>query len=349
MLAITLNDLRHRARQFTIAVVGAGLLFAMGLLLSGLANGFAVEIHDTVVGLGTNSFVVAKGAPGRLAALPPIPAASVYAVAAEPGVRQVEPLVITPSTVVEGNSVTNVVLVGRLPGTDSALVLHGGRHVADNGEAVVDERLGLSLGQRFSVSGRQFRVVGLVEGQTLLGGLPEVDMTLDDAQAVAFRGAPLVSTVATVGRPTSLPSGLTTFSAAGIERSSLAGVKTAVSSIDNSRSFAWFVAAIIVAALVYVTALQRTRDFAVLKALGCSSGRLFVGLASQAVLITLAAALFGIVLSNFMKGIFDQPVVVPASAYVALPTAAVIVGLLASLIALRRAVAVDPVMAFAGA
>ena len=38
ILAITLQDLRFRARQFLIAVAGAGLVFAMGLLMSGLAT-----------------------------------------------------------------------------------------------------------------------------------------------------------------------------------------------------------------------------------------------------------------------------------------------------------------------
>ena len=52
----------------------------------------------------------------------------------------------------------------------------------------------------------------------------------------------------------------------------------------------WLVAAIIVAALLYVSALQRVRDFAVLKALGSSSLALFGSLALQAVVVTLLAA-----------------------------------------------------------
>ena len=62
------------------------------------------------------------------------------------------------------------------------------------------------------------------------------------------------------------------------------------------------VAVFIVAALVYVTALERTRDFAVLKALGASSGMLFAGLVVQAVVVSLAAAAIAALVSNFMKG-----------------------------------------------
>jgi putative ABC transport system permease protein len=122
----------------------------------------------------------------------------------------------------------------------------------------------------------------------------------------------------------------------------------AVSSIDNSRSFMWLIAAVIVAALIYVTALERTRDFAVLKALGSSSGLLFAGLATQAIVVALAAAAVGAVISNFMTGLFAQPIDTPANAYVVLPVAALAIGLVASLAALQRAVSVDPAVAFSG-
>jgi putative ABC transport system permease protein len=49
-----------------------------------------------------------------------------------------------------------------------------------------------------------------------------------------------------------------------------------------------------------------------------------------------------------MTGVFNQPVTVPSSAYATLPLVAVIVGLLASLVALRQATNADPVKAFAG-
>jgi putative ABC transport system permease protein len=90
------------------------------------------------------------------------------------------------------------------------------------------------------------------------------------------------------------------------------------------------------------------RDFAVLKALGSSSAALFGSLCLQAVIVTLLAAGLGTVLSTFMTGIFSQPVTIPTSAYTTLPIVAVVVGLLSSLVALRRATGADPVAAFGG-
>jgi putative ABC transport system permease protein len=45
----------------------------------------------------------------------------------------------------------------------------------------------------------------------------------------------------------------------------------------------------------------------------------------------------------------DLTIEIPASAYIALPIVAVAVGLIASLFGLRRAVMVDPALAFGGA
>jgi putative ABC transport system permease protein len=348
MLAITLHDLRFRARQFLIAIVGAGLVFAMTLLLAGLAAGFGVEVNQTVSGMGSQAWVVTRGSSGRVAALSPLPAMAEFPVNTAVGVRRADPVIVVPQAASIGNQLTSVLLVGYTSGGLGIPPVLTGRPVRRNGEAVVDTRLGIGLGQRFSVSGHLLRVVGTVSGRTLLGGIADAYVSLADAQAIVFEGRPLVSAILTAGVPRSLPAGLTAMSNAQVEDRSLAQMDSASSSIDNSRLFMWIIAAVIVAALVYVTALERTRDFAVMKALGASSGALFLGLATQAILVALAAAAIGALLSTFLSGIFAQPVDIPSGAFIALPLSALGVGLLASLVALRRAISVDPAMAFAG-
>lgn len=350
MLTITLQDLRFRSRQFIIAVVGAGLVFAMTLLLAGMAAGFGVEINQTVTGLGAQSWVLASGSVGRIAALSPIPQSDVAVVAHAPGVTQADPLVVVPQAAqVPGLPAKSVNLIGYRPGGLGTPTAVTGHTVTGPGQAVVDTRLGLGVGRHFTVSGHLFRVVGTVTDRTLLGGVADAYVTLREAQNVVFGGQPLIGAVLTTGVPRDLPAGLARLSNTQIERASLAQLSSAVSSIDNSRGFMWVIAAIIVAALIYVTALERTRDFAVLKALGSSSRLLFAGLAAQAVAVALAAAVVAAIIANFMTGLFAQPVDIPGSAFVVLPLSAVIVGLLASVAALRRAVSVDPSAAFAGA
>lgn len=348
MINITLSDLRYRARQFTIATIGAGLAFAMALLLAGLVAGFSVEIDQTVSGLGATSWVVKTGSTGRIASLAPLPQSTVLAVAAEPGVRRAIPIAVVPQTAQLAHSADGVTLIGLGGGGLAAPPLQQGHEVEGSGQAVVDARLHLSPGAVFTVDGRRFTVVGVTSGRTLFGGEPDTYVTLADFQSAVFEHQPIINAVLTVGTPQHLPAGLVTLTNDQIEQASLSQMGNAVSSINNSKYFMWLVAAVIVASLVYVAALERKSDFAVLKALGASSRALFVGLAIEAVAVTLIAAGFGALIAQFMSGIFQQPVDIPTSAYVVLPLSAVVVGLLASLSALRRAISADPAAALAG-
>ena len=134
----------------------------------------------------------------------------------------------------------------------------------------------------------------------MFAGQPNVYVSLADAQRILFRGRPLIGAVLATGRPQNMPAGLTARTGREIERASLTQMASAVSSISNTRVLMWAIAAFLVAALIYVSSLQRTRDFALLKALGASSAMLFAGLAVQAVLVALSAATISVALSTRM-------------------------------------------------
>jgi putative ABC transport system permease protein len=347
VLAITIADLRHRLRQFLIAVVGAGVVFALALLLTGMAAGFSREIERTVASAQADSWLVPDGASGPFTSALAIPGDTVREVADLDGVEHADGMVISLQSVTKpAGDRERVMMIG----TNATGGLHptDGRSARTAYEAVVDRRLDLSVGDSFVLGERTFAVVGVVDGMTLYGGSPDAWISLGAAQAVLFGGQDLVTTVAVRGEPDSVPSGLTSMTPKQVETDSLGPMKDAVSSVDNSRLLMWLIAVIIVAALVYVSALQRTRDFAVMKAVGASTWNLFVGVAVQAVLITLAAAVFAVSTAWIFRPAYTVPVEVPTSAYLALPVVAVVVGVLASLIALRRAVTVDPALAFGG-
>jgi putative ABC transport system permease protein len=353
VLTITLFDLRSRARQFVICIIGASLVFAMTLLLAGLSAGFRNEITQTVQGFGASTWVVQKGTAGRVGSLAPISAAYASEVAASPGVGRANPVVIVPQPATRGRSVagsinsSDIVLIGQTAGAMRREALTTGHWPRAPGEAVTDTDFNVGIGQYFTTSGHVFRVVGRIEGRTLLGGQADVYVSLADAQAVVFGGRQLISAVLTTGVPTRLPAGLTAYSNNYVELSSLNEMSAAVSSVDGARSFMWVIAAIIVASLVYVGALQRTRDFAIMKAMGSSTRLLFLGLAGQAVIVSVLAACLAAIIANFMGGLFALNVAIPPSAFATLPLSAILVGLVASLAALRRAVSIDPAMAFA--
>jgi len=349
VLTVTLADLRYRYRQFLIAVVGAGVVLAMAILMAGLADGFRVEINRTVGAVHADRWVVSHKSNGRLTAVATFAQGNVATVRKEKSVARADGVIVLPQEVarVNGKSVSVNVMAMPINGIGSPTA-DTGKGISKSGEVVADPHVGVKPGGDFTLGAAKFHVVGLVKDRTLDGGMPLIYMTLRDAQKVAFGGQPLVTAIATKGVPSTAPPGLDVLSNERVEHQTLQTLASAVASIRNSRTLMWVVATIIVAALIYVSALQRVRDFAVLKALGSTSAVLFMSLCIQAVTVTLIAAGFAAVACNFMKGVFNQPVVIPESAFVTLPIVAVAVGLLSSLVALRTATGADPVAAFGG-
>jgi putative ABC transport system permease protein len=349
MWGLTFADLKYRYRQFAIAVVGAGFVLAMALLLAGLAEGFSAEMTRTVGAVGAQRWVLSQNAAGRIAAEGVFPESDATLISHSPGVTRASPLVIAPQQVARIGGVSKTINVfGVVLGGMGDPAVASGQPLSGPGQVVANSTAGARTGTEITVGTMRFRVVGQVHDRTLLGGGPIFYMTLHDAQNLALGGRPLVTAVVTVGAPAQVPAGLSVLTNGTVVHSGLTGLSGAVKSINNSKVFMWAVAAIIIAALLYVSALQRLPDFAILKALGSSSLVLFGSLALQAVVVALAAAAFAMVICNFMDGMFAQPVVIPASAFATMPIVAIAVGLISSLFALRRVVSADPAAAFGG-
>src|SRR6202023_2551233 len=112
MLLAALRDMQWRRRRFVIAIVSTGLVFAMTLVLTGLANGFRVEAQHTVDSMGVDAFVVKTGAAGPFLGSTPFPDVDLARVAAEPGVVAAAPLACVGTIMKEGASGRNVTAFG---------------------------------------------------------------------------------------------------------------------------------------------------------------------------------------------------------------------------------------------
>lgn len=348
MLSLTLADLRFRARQFLIAVVGTAVVLGLALVMSGLAAGFTVEVNETVQGLGATSVVMAQSAAGRLTAFAAFPESYVALVGRSPGTKHASPFLLDPNQLVRvsGASATVEVAGVELGGLGDPLRLLAGRPISGPHQVVVDDRLHVPVGSRLAIGEESFTVVGVVGHESLLGGFPIVFTTLASAQSLAAEGRPLVTAVLVRGVPGNVPRGLAISTPAQVAAATGAQMHNAIQSIRSSEWLMWTIAVIIVAALLYVVALERRRDFAVLKALGCSSSKLFQGLVAESVVVTLLASLAGMLLSILITPLMEEVVAIPVYAYVSLPLIAIVIGAIASLAALRRVTNADPAAAF---
>jgi putative ABC transport system permease protein len=349
MWGVTFSDLIYRYRQFLIAIVGAGVVLAMALAMSGLAAGFSAEINWTIGGIGADRWVLSNNAHGLISNGSLLPQADTAVIAQTPGVTSAAGLAVLPQQAAHINGHSETVLVfGVELGNIGDPAVTSGQALSGPGQVVADTRAGAAVGSQITVGTKSFRVVGQVTNRTMLAGSPIIFMSLRDAQALSLGGRPLITAVVTRGVPSQVPAGLAVLTSSEVEHDNLVPLAGAVASINSSKIIMWVVAAIIVAALLYVSALQRVRDFAVLKALGSSSLLLFESLALQAIVVTLLAAALAAIVANFMGPFFAQPVVIPGSAFATLPVIAIVVGLLSSLVAVRRATSADPAAAFGG-
>jgi putative ABC transport system permease protein len=346
VLTITLRDLQFRRRQFGIAVVGAAVVFGLTLLLTGMSAGLNQEIKTTVNSVGADAWIVPAGIPGPFSSNVAMPAATAGTVATLPGVSKAVPMVRVGNQAVRPDGSGQEIGVIGMP----AGGLGGTRAIPSGpGLAIVSDRLGVSKGETIEIAGRRLRVDGIISGASYFAGVPTVYLTLADAQAIGFGGRPLANAIVTRGTPRGpVPAGLVARTPTQIETDLRTPVKNAISTIGAIRVLMWLVAALIIGAVAYLSAIDRVRDFAVLKAVGGSSRTLAMSLMLQAVLAALLAALVAVGLARLMKPAVTVPVLFQGSAVLLLLAVAAIVGMLSSLVALRRAVAVDPALAFGG-
>jgi putative ABC transport system permease protein len=348
MWRVALKDLQWRRRRLLISTLGTSLVFTMALVLAGLAGSFGVEADNAVKAFGADAWVVHAGIPGPFTSGLPIRESAVGAIGRLPGVKQAGGWIYTGQGIGTEAQPTDAVLFGTDPGRVGTPIPAQGRQPQSDAEAMTDDALPYGIGQHMTVAGKAFKVVGLLHESTLLSGTPTVFVTLHAAQQLLFGGQALVTAVLVKGTPADAPAAYRVLTHAQIESDMTRPLAKAQQVVGFIEIFLWLIAACIIGSVVYVSALEKTRDFAVLKATGSSNGQLVVTLALQAVVISVAAAAVAAVLANLLAPLFPIVVVVPLWSMLLLPVLAVVLGLLASIAGLRRAVAVEPAMAFGG-
>ncbi len=348
VLFVSLRDLQWRLRRFVIGVLATGLVFALALLISGVSGSFHNEVTRSVDALHADRWLVSDRAFGPFTSSTLIPVSEASAVAREPGVTAADPVVLLHFTVTSP-TVKDLNLIGVVPHGVGAPTVREGRSIERSGEVVADESTGIPLGANLDLGGTAFRVVGRTKGLSYYAGTPVVFLPITDAQRLIMGGQPLATAIVVRGAPTVAPPGLRLLTNAAVKSDLRRPLQQATQTIDFLRVLLWIIAAGIIGSLLYLQALERTRDFAVFKATGVSSSTLLVGIAVQAIVLAVSGAIAALVLAFLLAPVMAMNIEIPRSSYVALPIVAIVVGLVSSVFGLRRAVTVDPALAFGGA
>ena len=345
MLLLTLQDLRHRFGRVAIVTSIVTVVFALLFLMNGLVAQFHREPVVTTQSFGADAWVLSTGVSGPFTSSAGVPLAKASSIAA----AEVAPLVVARSTLTRHGATREVVLIGHSPERLGAPRIIRGHAVSRPRELVVDRTSGVHVGDEVTIGRTSFHVVGLTSDATVLAGVPLAYVTLGDAQDLAFGSRSVVSGFLARGEAHVTDVDLSLHSNRAVATDTLHPLENAIGSIDLIRALLWAVAIVVVGAIVYLSALDRRRDMAVLKAVGASDARLGAGLAAQAVLIALVAVLVAAVLQRFLRPAFPMRVRVPAADFWRVPLFASLAALAAAGAAIRVAVRTDPALAFAGA
>jgi putative ABC transport system permease protein len=366
----SVRDLQWRTRRFLLAAVATGLVFGLALMMSGVSNSFAVEVRNTVSAVGASGWLVPSGSPGPFTDPKPF---VLHGVPNVSGVTAIEPIFVgralagapkgsassgssSTSTTTSGASTTapnpasekGVNLLGVVPGALGSPKVVSGKPLQDGADIVADKSLGAKIGQTLTLNGVSFTVVGLLSGVTYFAGQPVAFMPLTELQAIDADGLDVATGFIVKGTPSQAVAGFTLLTNAQVQQDLSRPVSQAKKTITLIEFLLWLVAAGIVGAIIYLSALERRSDFAVLKAVGTPGWHLFIGLVIQAVLMALGAAVIGFGVELLIAPTSAMAVRLSASDYAAVPIVAVGVGILASILPARRAATVDPALAFGG-
>lgn len=343
----TLRDLEWRRRRFIVAVVGTALVFAVTLLIGGLADSFRAEARHSVEALGIDQWVAKKGTVGPSTGVSLIDAGLADQITHDAGVRRADPILVLPEPIQPSKFQSSQVWGVAVGGLGTPPVTKG-RALRSAGEAVVNDTLGPRIGDHVVIAALRFTVVGETHGLTLYGGQPNVYVTIGDLQRMSFNGLPLATAIGVRGHLAQVPPGAHLVTPDELRIDLLEPVKNAIGAIDTIRVLLWIVAGSIIGAVVYLSALERLRDFAVFKATGVSTSTIFAGLMLEAGLLSVVSAAIAAGLARALEPAFPLSVVVSTVTELELVGIAVVIGGLASLVAVRRATSVDPAIAFGG-
>lgn len=335
MLLLILRDLQFRRWRVSLTIGLMAIVLTLLFLMSGLVEQFNAEPYLAADRAGGElNWVVSTGTGGPFTSPKPIDAEQLALVAGEP-------VLVAPSALGD----TQVRMVARDYSFLDQPGLTQGRYPKVRGEVVTDETAGFTLGERTTLGGIEAVIVGLTQDSTVLAGVPIAFVTLDFGQQVAVGGQDLVLAKLT-DETLAVGDGLKVLSPEQVGDDALVPLDGAIASVSLIKALLWLITIIIIAAITYISALERTRDFAVLKAVGGRTKDLGASLLIQGLVMTLVAVLIAGVLQSVIAPRFPLAVRVPQGAWITIAIGASIAASLAGAAGVLRVKSTSPVEAF---
>lgn len=380
---LAIRDIRFAKGRFALMGGVVALVTLLLVLLSGLTAGLGDQSTSaigklgagTAGGSGDSSRLVDSivfGAPGSNEPTASfteseVTAAQVNAWQRVPGVARAEPLGISQTRFQAGDGgTTNVAVFG--VASDGQLAPSPVRAGTVVIGSTVAADLALDVGDTATVGGKVLTVTAVVDDQwyshtgvvwTALPSWAEVAhiSPAGGAAGGAAANPPVATVLAVTYEDGAVVDEAAANAAAGTVSASRTGSFQALGSFKSEngslmlmQGFLYGISALVIVAFLTVWTVQRTRDIAVLKAMGASGGYVLRDAMTQALLVLVAGAGIGGavgLLGGFAAAQAAPFLVTPATTL--LPVLGIVaLGLAGAALAVRRVTTVDPLIALGG-
>ncbi len=375
-----LKDMAYRKARVILTTIGITVLIALILMLGGIMNGMRIQAQQYPKFTGADIWISAEGSGSAFIGFSLlVPEHLAYLDGAPPLKPQsVSPLVFAHARPVIRGKLGKGVVVGykkdKLGGptqfdlTEGRLVTaseYEGWAEADipPREVVVDEKMNLEIGERILIGNKDLKVVGKAKSLMFVLDTPLLFMDLRTAQEVLLKNSlhvnMMIAQAAEGYTPEKAAKDLENFDAElkTIDVRTLKQtlgdiiatyVDEPMKAVQFLRVMLWIAAGLIVGMITYVTTLEKTQEIGVLKAIGASNFYISSLIIKQVVLMSVAGVVCGLILSYIFA--------VAAPIFVSIhPVESGIVVLISFVVccaggylAARKAIAVDPMVAFRG-
>ncbi|WP_309074753.1 ABC transporter permease [Paenarthrobacter sp.] len=356
---LAIRDIRFAKGRFALMTSVVALITLLLVMLSGLTAGLGNQSTSAIGALPVQQIVFGASAGGEPKASyteSEVSSAQLEAWREQPGVTSAQGLGISQTRVQSPGA-------GGAPSGTANIAVFGGAvapAVVEDGAVVIGETLAKDLsveaGSRLRLGGTDLTVAEVVEDQWY-SHTGVVWTTLDTWRTIA-RGAPGTATVIAVtfdgGSSVNLDAANTAAGTVSMDPVSsfqaLASYKSENGSLMLMQAFLYGISALVIVAFLTVWTVQRTRDIAVLKALGASSGYVLRdALAQAAVVLLIGAGVGGLI--GFGGGLFAAQaapfLITPMTTLVPI-AGIVLLGLAGAVLAVRNVTKVDPLLALGG-
>ncbi|MFM2416894.1 MAG: hypothetical protein RL385_1617 [Pseudomonadota bacterium] len=372
------RDLRYQWRRFVATGVGLGLLFAVVLAMGGIYRGMVEDATSLIDRVGADFWIVQRDTEGPFAERSTVPPPLELRARGLAGVAWARPFASMTLQPSHRGKHLRLTLVGLSYPEDTGayLPLRAGRALRrGHREIIVDQNLGIALDEMLRLGDDTYRVVGVGVGLVASGGDALGYVSQNDLASIQRYLAPAALRSAQASQLAPADAGTSAIVVHARSDAARATVHAALLRWDDVSVFTTteqrdfllkgvvdkarrqiglfrlllaVVSAIVVSLVVFNMTIAKTREIALLKLMGARLSLVLGMIVEQALLLSLLAYAVAVVISVFAFPYFPRRVVVGNDDLLLGLLLAVVLALLASMAAVRRALGIAPTTILAG-